>query len=115
MTTGSDNSDSRVQKALQVLLERSSCTLPELANCCRISSSRLSHLFKDRTGLSVKEYRCSSRLAVAINMLAASDMSVKEIAYHLGYRHPSSFVRAFKAHMGVSPSRYRNGNSAKAA
>jgi AraC-like DNA-binding protein len=41
-------------------------------------------------------------------MLATTDMSIKQIAYALGYHHTSSFVRAFELHVGVSPSSYRN-------
>jgi AraC-like DNA-binding protein len=34
-------------------------------------------------------------------------MPIKQIAYTLGYRHTSSFVRAFESDAGMSPSDYR--------
>jgi AraC-like DNA-binding protein len=34
-------------------------------------------------------------------------MQIKEIAYTAGYRHNSSFARAFKTHFGLSPACYR--------
>ena len=99
--------DFRIQKVVQVLTENPSLTLPELARCCQMSTSRLSHLFKDEIGSNVKNYRIDCRLQVAATMLALTSMPIKEIAYTAGYCHSSSFVRAFKTHFGLSPACYR--------
>ena len=107
MASGPDSKDLRVQKVIQVLNRDPSRKLPELAHGCRISVSRLSHLFKHETGVNVKNYRRDCRLQVAAVMLTSTRMSIKEIAYAARYRHPSSFVRAFKIQHGVSPARYR--------
>jgi AraC family transcriptional regulator of arabinose operon len=107
MIPGPNRKDFRVQKVVQVLNRDPSYRLPELANGCQISVSRLSHLFKDELGVNVKNYRRDCRLQVAAAMLISTRMTVKEIAYAARYRHPSSFVRAFKIHYGLSPARYR--------
>jgi AraC family transcriptional regulator of arabinose operon len=107
MSTGSRQKDFRIQKVVQVLNEYPSRTLPELADTCQISTSRLSHLFKNEIGINVKNYRLDCRLRVAAEMLVSTDMPIKEIAYTTGYRHTSSFARAFKAHFGFSPACYR--------
>jgi AraC family transcriptional regulator, arabinose operon regulatory protein len=107
MVTASFPKDGRIQKVVQVLNENPSRTLPELAHNCQMSMSRLSHLFKDQIGINVKNYRIDCRLRVAASMLALTSMPIKEIAYTAGYRHSSSFVRAFKAHFGLSPASYR--------
>jgi len=100
--------DFRIDKAVRLLNENSSRTLADLAYGCTLSISRLSHLFKDKTGLTVGKFRRNCRLQEAMKMLATTDMPIKQIAYELGYRHTSSFVRAFERHTGVSPSDYRN-------
>ena len=100
--------DPRIQRALRLLSEDSSRTLADLASNCTLSISRLSHLFKAKTGHTVGNFRRNCRFRAATQMLATTDMSIKQIAYALGYRHTSSFVRAFELHVGVSPSSYRN-------
>ncbi len=107
MVTRSRQKDFRIQKVVQILNENPSLTLPELAHSCQMSMSRLSHLFKDEIGINVKNYRMDCRLQVAAAMLALTSMPIKEIAYTAGYRHSSSFARAFKTHFGLSPAGYR--------
>jgi AraC family transcriptional regulator len=100
--------DPRIEKAVRLLNEDSSRTLADLASDCTLSISRLSHLFKAKTGHTVGNFRRNCRFQVATKMLATTDMSIKQIAYALGYHHTSSFVRAFELHVGVSPSGYRD-------
>ncbi len=107
--------DVRIQRTIQLLQRNPSIKVQELAQCCRISPSRLSHLFKQETGSSVDDYRRNRRLQQAARMLLSTDMSVKEIAYELGYRHTSSFVRAFKAELESSPADYRDHHAEHAA
>lgn len=97
----------QIEKAIRLLNEDSSHTLAELASRCALSISRLSHLFRAQTGLTVGRFRRDCRFAEAKKMLAVTDMSIKQIAYTLGYRHSSSFVRAFQRCAGISPSEYR--------
>src|SRR6266498_561602 len=107
MVTGSRQKDFRIQQVVDVLNQDPSRTLPELANSCEVSASRLSHLFKDEIGTNVKNYRLDCRLEKAAATLVSTGVPIKQIAYTAGYRHTSSFVRAFKKHYGLSPSRYR--------
>jgi len=99
--------DLRIQEAVRLLNEDSSCTLAELASRCHLSISRLSHLFKAETGLTVDKYRRNSRFQVAAQILATTDLPIKQVAYALDYHHPSSFARAFELYFGVSPRHYR--------
>ena len=99
--------DFRIRKVIQVLKEDPSRPLPELAQGCQISMSRLSHLFKREIGTNVKIYRLECRLEVAAALLLSTDTPIKEIAFSSGYHHTSSFVRAFKTRFGSSPACYR--------
>ena len=108
MVTGSRRTDSRVRRVVQVLNQDPSCTIQELAHNCQISTSRLSHLFKNEIGMNVKNYRLDRRLQAAAALVVLSGIPIKEIAYKVGYSHTSSFVRAFKSHFGLSPAGYRS-------
>ena len=99
--------DLRVAKAVRLLNEDPSRTLADLACGCALSISRPSHLFRAETGLTLKEFRRNRRLDAAMKILATTDMPIKQIAYALGYRHTSTFVRAFAVDAGMSPSDYR--------
>lgn len=107
MVRVSHQRDCRIQRVVRFLNNEPFRTLPELAHNCQISTSRLSHLFKEEVGINVKNYRLDCRLQMAAEMLVSSDKPIKEIAYSAGYRHCSSFVRAFKTHFGLSPACYR--------
>jgi AraC family transcriptional activator of pobA len=39
--------------------------------------------------------------------LTTTNLSVSEIAYHLGFEHPQSFNKLFKSKMNISPLEYR--------
>jgi AraC-like DNA-binding protein len=110
----SPQKDFRIQRVVQDLNEDPFRTVPALARNCQISVSRLSHLFKDETGLNVRNYRLDRRLETAAGMLMLTGMSVKEVAYSAAYHHCSSFTRAFKTHFGVSPGSYRERQLRKA-
>jgi len=99
--------DFRIDRAVRLLDENSSRTLADLASGCTLSISRLSHLFKAETGLTVREFRRNCRFQAAMKMLATTDLPIKQIADTLGYHHTSSFARAFELHAGMSPSDYR--------
>ncbi|HEY9046432.1 MAG TPA: helix-turn-helix transcriptional regulator, partial [Ohtaekwangia sp.] len=43
----------------------------------------------------------------AKSLLWSSDKSISEIAYELGFEHPSHFTKIFKTKMGVSPKEFR--------
>ena len=115
MVTGSRQTDCRIQRVVQVLAKDPSHPLPQLADSCQISVSRLIHLFKDEIGINVKTYRLDCRLQVAAVMLVATGIPIKAIACKAGYRHTSSFMRAFKTQFGVSPACYRRGQRGQAA
>ncbi|MEI2986398.1 MAG: AraC family transcriptional regulator [Alistipes inops] len=56
----------------------------------------------------VWQYIVESRIRAAAEMLCNSRMSVKEIAYRLGYTDSCHLVRSFKHHYGTTPASYRS-------
>jgi len=100
--------DRRVQKVLQAIEADPSREIQELAQLVNLSSSRLSHVFKAATGISLQGFLSDARLQRAAELLESTDMAVKEISYYVGYRHAPSFVRAFRSKVGTSPNDYRS-------
>ncbi len=100
--------DRRVQKVLDAIEGDPSCEVEDLALMVNLSRSRLSHLFKAATGVSLQSFLSSLRLKRAAELLQSTDMPIKEISYYVGYRHAPSFVRAFRNKVGSSPNDYRS-------
>jgi len=71
-------------------------TLASLAKESCLSQSRFSHLFREYTGKSPVQYINELRIERAQNLLAASGMSVSEIAAELGFQSVHYFSRLFK-------------------
>jgi AraC-like DNA-binding protein len=78
-----------------------------LAQSAHFSSSHFFALFKRWAGFSPIDYFIHLRMQRAGRLLAATTMSVKEIAAALGYDDPFYFSRVFKSVHGIAPSDYR--------
>jgi AraC-like DNA-binding protein len=86
---------------------RTDLSLSELAGKAFMSESHFSHVFKDVTGVSPRQYVIESRIGRAREMLAHSESSVVDIAAELGYTSPQYFSRVFKQQTGLTPLEYR--------
>jgi AraC family transcriptional regulator of arabinose operon len=99
--------DFRICKVLQSIEHNPAQTIQELAKLVNLSSSRLSHLFKAQTGMSLKAFLGERRLDLAAQMLRTTDMRIKEITYTVGYCQEPSFDRAFRKRFLCNPTDYR--------
>jgi AraC-like DNA-binding protein len=80
-------------------------TLIEWGHDVGASSRTLARAFVYETGLSFGRWRTLARLQAALLQLAEG-LPVGVVAEHVGYRTPSAFVAAFRAHTGSTPGRY---------
>ena len=69
-----------------------------LSDYLQVSHSTLDRLFRDVLGESPSEYHRRLRMEEARRLRDEQKLSVKEIAYRLGYRQPNAFSRAFRAY-----------------
>jgi AraC-like DNA-binding protein len=99
--------DERLRKILEIIESGSLCTIGDLALEFHLSASHLQHLFKAQTGARLGRRLVEQRLHRAALLLLRSNMSVKEVAYTVGYKHPASFVRAFERYFEQAPGHYR--------
>lgn len=98
----------RIRKILKLIESEPARTIQELAAQFKLSHSHLQHLFKQQTGMQLGHLLLEQRLLRAAYLLENSTMSVKEIAYAVGYEHTSSFTRAFERRFTATPRSYRH-------
>ncbi|MFT5499344.1 MAG: AraC-like DNA-binding protein [Kiritimatiellia bacterium] len=107
MPTKGKSCDRRVRKVLEIAQVEITHTVASLAERVNLSASHLEHLFKEHTGTQLRSFLNELRMSEASKLLVTTEMRIKEIAYHLDYQHPPSFVRAFKTHYEVTPGDFR--------
>jgi transcriptional regulator GlxA family with amidase domain len=99
--------DERFRKILEIVEAGSVYSIGDLAVELKLSASHLQHLFKAQTGSRLGRWLIEQRLNRAAILLLQSNMSVKEVSYAVGYKHPPSFVRAFERVFEQAPGQYR--------
>lgn len=72
-----------------------------------ITPKYLSEVLVETTGKTAKELINEHIFLEARSLLKQTPMTIKEIAYWLGFEDQSYFVRAFKRHIGTTPMDYR--------
>ena len=75
-----------------------------------LSPHYLSDLLRKYTGKTTQEYIHLQLVEKAKTLLWSTARSVSEIAYELGFEHPSHFTKLFKAKTGRSPTEFRRLN-----
>lgn len=97
-----------LQKAVRFIEENYTdpIQLSALAEHCNVSNGYLSRLFSDHLQTSFNDYCNSVRLVAAEELLGENRLSVKEIAYAVGYHDPNYFSRIFKKFKGISPTSF---------
>lgn len=83
-------------------------TLKTLAADFNMNYSYLSSYFSSHMGQGINEFLNSVRVEKAKELLAASELSLSEIAQEIGYTDQSYFGKVFKKQTGYSPHTYRN-------
>lgn len=82
-------------------------TISDLSRRFFVSDSSISHLFKQKMGVSIYHYITQRRLISAKNLIAAG-VAMEHVATQVGFSDYSAFYRAFKQEYGISPRQYRN-------
>ena len=80
-------------------------TVDDLARQFYVSNSTISHLFKQKMGVSLYRYITQRRL-IAAKLLIGEKVPMEEIAHRVGFVDYSTFYRAFKQEYGISPRQF---------
>ena len=81
-------------------------TLEKLARQFYVSSSSVSHLFKQKMGVSVYRYITQRRLIAAKDLIREGNR-LETVGEQVGFGDYSAFYRAFKQEYGISPREFR--------
>lgn len=98
---------SQVADYMRVHFADPELSISAIAEAFEMPTARLSLAFKDEMHMSPLEYLTLLRVERSKELLAATDMSIKEIAAEVGYYDASSFIRRFKQMTGATPLQYR--------
>lgn len=79
----------------------------DVAGSLNLSPGYLSSLLKVLTGQSTQQHIHTKLIEKAKEKLSTTGLSVGEIAYDLGFEHPQSFSKLFKAKTNQSPLEFR--------
>lgn len=82
-------------------------TLAEVAAHVHVGTTVLVDRFRRATGLSPMQYLRRLRLERAMDELGRTDAPLAHVASGAGYGSVEAFVRAFRAHTGCTPGRWR--------
>jgi AraC family transcriptional activator of pobA len=83
-------------------------TVQFIADTLSISPNYLSDVLRVSTGQSTQQHIHGKLIEKAKETLSSTDLSISEIAYKLGFEHPQSFTKLFKAKTNLTPLQFRN-------
>lgn len=105
-----DSTEHRVSEALAFVLTHyceASLSLPQVAAAAGLSVSRLSSIFRQSTGHSVRQAMIDIRLRRAMTLIKQSRYPLKEIAHLTGWSNQLYFSAAFRKRYARPPSSFR--------
>jgi len=79
----------------------------EIAERVQLNSRYLNRLFKKEFQMSCTAWLKKKQMEWASDNLRRRTLTIKELAFKLGYKNTSSFNRAFQQQFGIPPSQYR--------
>ena len=82
-------------------------TVKYFADKVNLSPNYFGDLIKKETGQTAQEYIQGKLINVAKEKILASQKTVSEIAYELGFQYPQHLSRLFKKRVGCTPNEFR--------
>ena len=106
----SNDTLSQMEEILNNYFEAEPTQLPTVqyvADKLNLSPTYLSDLLKNLTGLTAQQHIHEKLIEKAKELLSTSNLSVSEIAYHLGFEFPQSFNKLFKKKTDLTPLEFK--------
>lgn len=82
-------------------------SLRDVSQSVHLNSSYFSFLFKEQMNVTFSEYVTRKRLQAAKKLLMCTDLQIADISAAVGYKTDKYFIKLFKEHEGMTPSKYR--------
>ena len=108
-TTSFNIVDKRIVECARYIRKNISSPLniKKLAGLACLSNDHFIRLFHRSMGCTPLQYINTKRIEKAQHMLISDNMSVKNIAFALGYDDSSYFIRVFRNATGMTPTKYK--------
>ena len=82
-------------------------SLKKAAGIAALESSYFSFYFRAKVGITFTEWLRQVRIRKAMELMKASDCSITEVAFEVGFGDLRTFERAFKKHTLKTPTEFR--------
>jgi AraC-like DNA-binding protein len=92
---------------LEANFSDSNFSLQQMSDHFKLPSNQMSTYFKKHTGQTIGFHLTNLRMEKAKYFLNDPELSLQSVANLSGYYNLSSFIRRFKAEMGITPGEYR--------
>lgn len=86
-------------------------SIDKLAEKVYLSQGYLSYIFKKETGMNLSRYIKQARMEKAKELLQTTNMKIVQICEKVGFSSVSYFCQSFREYCGVSPEKYRKGET----
>lgn len=108
LSENGNNKYGHVDKALQFIHSNymHDITVEKIAQHLNLDRTYFSVIFKNKTGLSPKQYLLNYRMSIAATLITQKDIAISVVANSVGYSDLYTFSKMFKRHFGISPSNY---------
>ena len=108
MAAQHSHSEALVEKARFLMEENilGDLNVNRMGESLGVSVSHLSSVFKSYTGMTPYQYFISIKIRRAKELLENRDLTIKEVAFRLGFADQYYFSRLFRSKTGISPSRW---------
>ena len=103
-----ENTDSEYNRMLNYISDHyAHLSLEQLCRQFGRSKSYISHLFNEKTGMTLRSYCNKLKLSDAKKLLVQTNLPITEIAFNTGFQDVSYFISVFKQDAGLTPLKYR--------
>lgn len=81
-------------------------SIRDLAEKLGYSYTYISHLFKNKTGITLQQYIHKKKMEKAVELLTEAELTATQTAERLGYQSVQAFGKVFRGIYGMSPTQY---------
>jgi len=97
----------KVDAILKINLANENFSIEQLSQSIGYSYTHTYRKIQEATGSSPSIYFRNKRLDKACQLLKATDLTINQIAFQVGFKTQSYFSAKFSEYMGCSPKHYR--------